>query len=294
MSRSLRSRQEETPDWTDLGRNTIPMLLQICADFNITPPDGATRWDLIRLIQARQSPQRSPRKGATPSHCPPTDLFSDSSDLPLASDNADIDSGPDSPRPSRLFPSATIYPRTDVPARVRIVQRPSRSMFGRFAIPFAILFFCLASLLYVTARTSPPGTAEQSAAKWIADIDGDCIFSGSRPTVDDLVNRFPGVDIDLLIANESFNVGFEDGYLFSRNPNYRWFCSPERGWLDALIATLAIVVSVIVLRKCFSTGKAGQFTITQRSFSWLRTASLREFMLPVMVVRSFSADRWAI
>lgn len=62
MFNSLRSRDPDPPNYSDLERNTIPQLQKILLDFNVIPPATSNREELIRLIKLRLTPRRTPNR----------------------------------------------------------------------------------------------------------------------------------------------------------------------------------------------------------------------------------------
>jgi hypothetical protein len=97
---------------------------------------------------------------------------------------------------------------------------------------------------------SRPLSVEERAAKWIADVDGDCIFSSPPLTPDDVRGKFPRLDLDELLANTSLDIELTNGFLVSRRPNYQALCNPALGYTQAVVLALAFAGLLFGLRAC--------------------------------------------
>lgn len=62
MITSLRKRDSNPPNYTDLERNSIPQLQKILLELNVVPPSTSDRDELIQLIKLKTTPRKSQKR----------------------------------------------------------------------------------------------------------------------------------------------------------------------------------------------------------------------------------------
>lgn len=62
MNKSLRSSQEDPPNWLELEKNSLSQLKRIISELSVVPPKNVTREILISMIQHRLHPVKSKNK----------------------------------------------------------------------------------------------------------------------------------------------------------------------------------------------------------------------------------------
>jgi hypothetical protein len=112
---------------------------------------------------------------------------------------------------------------------------------------FLVIIILALIPLYAAASARPgPLSPEERASRWVADVDGDCIFESPPITREQFAAKWPEVDLEAIAANESLGIGLEDGFVVSTRPNYRMLCGPEAAPAQAL-AVMAAVAGLVLL-----------------------------------------------
>ena len=219
MNKSLRSIQEEAPNWTELDRNTLPQLHQILRELGEVPPPNANRAKLLNLIRYRLSPRRASFKGKLPVSPIPREpsapqLFNVLSDHESSSysDGETMFSQdfepPVTAPPSRLFPSDRRSPPLSVRLPVRH-PRPARKIAWRAILGVVVLLLvlgmfssdsCGEGLAKVGDRCVPADRAAEYALALAAAKHA----AATNPTIGELARLFEGVNLSLILDEPDF------------------------------------------------------------------------------------------